>query len=114
MAYAVAESEDPTILAKQEHGTPHSPVEAGGDAAAGSPAASIAAVPEEKGASSSPEDASSVDESPCGDGHTITMELPVDNSLPKWWMFGQCTKIQGGKGQCLTSLTCHSIHMSLG
>ena len=88
MANAVVEPEDPNTLAEQEHGTPHSPVEAGGDKAAGSPTAGIATVAGEKGAISSPEDDLSVDESPSGDGHTITVELPVDDSLPKWRILG--------------------------
>ena len=65
---------------------------AGGDEAAGSPVASVTAVHEEKGAISSPEDDSSANESPSSDGHTILVELPVDDSLPKWWRFGQHAK----------------------
>jgi hypothetical protein len=83
MANAVVEPEGPNVLAEQENYPPCLPVEAGGDEAARSPAASITAVPEEKGAISSPEDDSSTDESPSGDGHTVLMELPIDNSLPK-------------------------------
>ena len=62
-------------------------IEAGGDEAAGSPPTSIATVPRERGAMSSPEDDSSIDESPSSDGHTLLVELPVDDSLPKWQMF---------------------------
>jgi hypothetical protein len=87
-ADAVIEPEGPNTLAKQEHGTPHLPAEASGDKAAGSPAASIATVAREKGAISSPEDDLSMDESPSGGGHTITVDLPVDDPLPKWQMFG--------------------------
>ena len=56
--------------------------------AAGSPAASITAVPVENGAISSPEDDLSVDETPCGDEHTISVETPIDKSLPLWWELG--------------------------
>ena len=51
---------------------------------AGSPTASISAVPEEKGAISSLEDDLSADD----EGHTVLVELPVVDSLPKWRMFG--------------------------
>jgi hypothetical protein len=84
MTDAVMEPEGLTTLAEQEQCTPHSPIEAGGDEAAGSPAASITTVPGDKGAISSPDDDLSVDESPSGEGHTILVELPVDDSLPKW------------------------------
>ena len=59
----------------------------GGDEATRSPAANVSAVPMEKGALSSPEDDSSIDESPSGDGRTILVELPVDDSLPVWQKF---------------------------
>ena len=87
-ADAVMEREGPNVLAEREHDPPRSPIEAGGDEATGSPAASISAVPEEKGAISSPEDDSSEDKSPSGDGHTVLVELPVVDSLPKWRMIG--------------------------
>ena len=60
-ADAAVEPEGPNVLAEQETSTPHLPVEAGGDEAAGSPSPSVAAAPEEKGAISSPEDDSSVE-----------------------------------------------------
>ena len=68
---------------------------------------------EEKDAISSPEDDSSADGSPSRDGNTITVELPVDNFLPKWWMFGQHMKSRRGKGQCLALLTCQLMLISL-
>jgi hypothetical protein len=83
MADAVEESEGLTTLAKQEKYSPHLPIEAGGNEAAGSPVASIAAVPGDKGAISSPEDESSEDESPRGEGRAVSVELPIDVSLPK-------------------------------
>jgi hypothetical protein len=100
-ADAVVEPEGPNILAERQSDQPHSPVEAGGDAAAGSPAASIDAAPEENGAISSPEDDSSTDGSPSGDGNTVTVEPPFDNSLPKWRMFARHAKSRGGKGRRL-------------
>jgi hypothetical protein len=104
---AVVEPEGPNVLAKQVNNPPSLPVKGGGDAAAGSPAASISAVPEEKGAISSPEDDSSADESPSGDG-PVLVELPVDDSLPKWWMFSRHAKSIRGKGRCLALLACLS------
>ena len=83
MADVAMEPEGPNVLTEQETGKPHSPVEAGGDEAAGSPTPSVAATPEEKGAISSPEDDSSADESPCDDGPTVPVELPVADSLLK-------------------------------
>ena len=68
----------------------------------------------EKGAISSPEDDSSVDESPSGDGRTVSVELPVDDSLPKWWMFSRRTKSRWGRGQGFASLACRLTRMSLG
>ena len=91
-ADTVLEPEGPNVLAEQVTDPLSSHVEAGGDEAAGSPAASITSVPEEKGAISSPDDDSSVDESPSGDGNTVLVELPIDDSLPKWRRFGRCTK----------------------
>jgi hypothetical protein len=114
MANAVVEPEGLNILAESEHDPPHSPVEAGGDEAAGSPAPSIAAASEEKGAISSPEDDSSANESPSGDGPVVPSELPVVNSLSKWWTFGPWAKNKQGRGRCLTSLACRLTHMSLG
>jgi hypothetical protein len=54
MANAVVELEGPTVLAKRDKDPPRLPVEVGGDEAAGSPAASITAMHEEKGAISFP------------------------------------------------------------
>jgi hypothetical protein len=48
MADAVVGPQGPNVLAKQEDDLPHSLVEAGGDETAGSPTASIAAVPRRK------------------------------------------------------------------
>ena len=45
-ADAVMEPEGPNVLAERETGTPHSPVEAGGDEAAGSPTPSVVVAPE--------------------------------------------------------------------
>jgi hypothetical protein len=104
-ADAIVEPEGPNILAERESDQPHSPVEAGGDAAAGSPTPSITAAPGEKGAISSSEDDSSADQSPSGDGHTVLVELPVNNSLPKWRMIGRCAKSKMRDGQPLASLT---------
>jgi hypothetical protein len=67
------------------------PIKAGGDEAAGSPAASISAAPEEKGAIFSLEDDSYADESPSSDG-PVLVELLIDDSLPKWWMFSRHAK----------------------
>jgi len=97
-ADAVAELEGPNALAEQEADSPCLPIEVGGDEAAGSPAASVSAVPEEKGAISSPEDDSSVDESPSSDGPAFLVELPVADSLPKWRMFSRHAKSKRGKG----------------
>jgi hypothetical protein len=113
-ADAVAEPEGPNILAERETAAPHSPVEAGGDEAAGSPTPSVAAAPEEKGAISSPEDDSSVDESPCGDGPSIPVELPVVDSLPKRWTFGRRAESKQGRGRRLASLARRLTRMSLG
>jgi len=113
-ADAVVEPKGPNILAEQENDSPRSAVEAGGEEATRSPAPGISAVPEEKGAISSLEDDLSADESPSGDGHTILVELPVNDSLPKWRMFSQHTKSKRGKGQHLTLLACQLTGMSLG
>jgi hypothetical protein len=87
-ADAAVEPEGPNVLTEQETGTPHSPAEASGDEATGSPTPSVVAPPEEKGAISSPEDDLSADEFPCGDGPTVPVEIPAVNSLPKRWAFG--------------------------
>lgn len=84
--------EGPAILAKREQCRPPSPFEAGSDEAAGTPATSVSAVSVEKGALSSPEDDASIDKSLCGDGRIISVELPVDNSLPTWRKFAQRAK----------------------
>ena len=89
MAEAVEEPEGSLTLAKQEQCPSTPPNEAGGDEAAGSPAVSVNAVPGDKGAISSPEDESSEDESPRGEGHAISVELPIDISLPKWRTISQ-------------------------
>ena len=47
-ADAVVEQKGPNVLAEQETGTPHLPIEAGGDEAVGSPTPSVAAAPDEK------------------------------------------------------------------
>ena len=112
-ANAVVEPEGLKVLAERENDPPLSPVKAGVDKAAGSPAPSISAVPEEKDAISSPEDDSSADESPSGDGHAVLVELPVNDSLPKWWIFSQCAKSKRGNGQHLTSLALRLTGMSL-
>jgi hypothetical protein len=114
MADAVVEPEGPNVLAEQEHDPPRSPIEAGGDETAGSPIASISAVPEEKGAFSSLEDDSCTDESPSDDSHTVLVELPVENSLPKWQMFCRCAKSKWDKGRRLASLASRLTGMSLG
>ena len=59
--------EAPSLPNGLEKLCPPLPNEAGGDEAAGSPGASVKAVQEEKGALSSPEDDSSIDESQNGD-----------------------------------------------
>jgi hypothetical protein len=112
-ADAAVEPEGPNLLAEQETGTPHSPVKAGGEAA-GSPTPSVAAAPEEKGAISSPEDVLSVDESPCGDGPTVPVELPVIDSLPKRWTFDRRAERKQGRGRRLASLARRLTCMSLG
>jgi hypothetical protein len=58
--------------------------EAGGDKATGSPGASIKAVPEGKGALSSPEDDLTIDESQNGDGCPLPLKLLVDSHFPQW------------------------------
>jgi len=113
-ADAIMEPEGPNPLAEQESDSPQSPVEAGGDEAAGSPTPSISAVAEEKGAISSPEDDSSADESPSGDDHTVLVELPIHDSLPKWRMFSPHAKSKRGSGRRLTSLARQLTGMSLG
>jgi hypothetical protein len=80
-ADAVMEPKGPNVFAKRVNDPPNFPIETGGGEAAGSPAASISAAPDVKGAISSPEDDSSADESPSGDG-LILVELPVVDSLP--------------------------------
>jgi hypothetical protein len=67
-ANAVMEPGGPNVLAERETGTPHLPVEAGGDEVAGSPTPSVVVALEGKGTISSPEDDSSTDESHNGDG----------------------------------------------
>ena len=84
-ADTVVAPEGPVILAVQEQCKPLLPLEAGGNEATRSPAASVSAVPMEKGVLSSPDDDSSINESPCGDGRTVSGELLVNNSLPVWW-----------------------------
>jgi hypothetical protein len=63
-----------------------------------SPATSVTAVALEKGALSSPEDDSSIYESPSGDGQTVLVELPVDDSLPVWRKFTQRAKSSEEQG----------------
>jgi hypothetical protein len=75
-ADAAAAPKGPSTLTEREQCSPLSSLETGGDEAARSPAASITAVAMEKGALSSPEDDSTVDESPSGDG-----------GGPSWWSF---------------------------
>ena len=82
MAKAVEVHEAPDSVAEQQKSSPPLPNEAGGDEAAGSPSASVNAVPEEKDALSSPEDDSSDDESQDGDGCPTPCELPVDSHFP--------------------------------
>jgi hypothetical protein len=113
-ADTVVEPEGPYVLAERETCSPHSLVEAGGEEAAGSPTPSVAAAPEEKGAISSPEDDSSADESPCGDGPIVPAELPVIDSLPKRWTFGRWAESKQGRGRCLASLARRLTRMSLG
>jgi hypothetical protein len=83
-ADAVAAPDGLSTLAEQEQCFPLSSLETGGNEAAGSPAASVAPAAAEKGALSSPEDDSSIDK---GDERTVSVELPVDNSLPPWQKF---------------------------
>lgn len=113
-ADAVEEPDGPTALAEQAHDPPRLPEGAGGDVAAGSPATSVLAVPEEKDALSSPEDDSSSDESPCGEGTAVLVELPFADSLPKWRMFGHHVKTERGNGRRLASLARRLTGMSLG
>ena len=87
-ADATVEPEGPDILAEREQCKPLLSTETGGDEAAGSPAASTSAGHAEKGALSSPEDDLSLDESPCGDGRTVSVELPVDRLVPSWRRHG--------------------------
>jgi hypothetical protein len=113
-ANAVVGPEGPDVLTKRETEAPHSPVEAGGDEATGSPTPSVAAAPEEKGAISSSEDDMSADKSPSGDGPIILAELPLVNSLRKGWTFGQWAKNKQGRDRHLTSLTHQLTCMSFG
>ena len=77
MADAVVVPDGPNLLAERAPESPRLPPEAGGDEAAGSPTPSVAAAAEGKGAISSPEDDSSVDESPSGDGPEEKAGQPV-------------------------------------
>ena len=88
-AEAVEEPEGSLTLAEREQCPSTPPNEAGGDEAAGSPAVSINALPGDKGAISSPEDESSKDESPRGEGRAVSGELPIDVSLLKWRTISQ-------------------------
>jgi hypothetical protein len=114
MAEAVEEPEGSLTLAEREQCPSTPPNEAGGDEAAGSPAVSINAAPGDKGAISSPEDESSEDESPRGEGHAVSVELPIDVSLPKWRTISQRLRGQRGGGRRLTSLARRLTRMSLG
>ncbi len=88
-ANAVGAHGVPAPLDERESSKPLLSFKAGGDEAAGSPAASVSAAAAEKGALSSPEDDSSIDESLMGDGRTVSVELPVDDSLPAWQKFAR-------------------------
>jgi hypothetical protein len=111
---AVVGPEGANVLAEQETGAPHLPVDPGGDEATGSLTPSVAAAPEKKGTISSSEDDMSADKSPSGDGPVVPVELPIVDSLPKWWTFGQWAKNKQGRGRRLTSLARRLTHMSLG
>jgi hypothetical protein len=84
MADAVAARDGPGSLAERDLSSPPLSIRTGGDEAAGSPAASVSADAAEKGAISSPEDDSLVDESPSGDGRTVSVEPPVKDFPPSW------------------------------
>ena len=113
-ADATVEPEGPDILAEREQCKPLLSTEAGGDEAAGSPAASTSAGHAEKGALSSPEDDLSLDESPCGDGRTVSVELPVDRLVPSWRRHGRHNKGRGRRGLNLTSLARRLTRLSFG
>ena len=113
-ADAVVAFDGPNTLAERDLWSPLSPHEAGGDEAAGSPAASVATVAGEKGALSSPEDDSSIDESPCGDGRPVSAELHVGDSLPSWQKFARRFKSSEEQGQRLAALARRIRAISLG
>ena len=114
MADAVVEPEGPNLLAERAPDSPRSPPEAGGDEAAGSPTPSVAAAAEGKGAISSPEDDSSVDESPSGDGPEEKAGQPVVDSLPTRRTFARWVESKQGRGRRLSSLARRLTRMSLG
>jgi hypothetical protein len=86
-ADAVAARDGPSTLAERELSSPLSSIWTGGDKAAGSPATSVIADATEKGALSSSEDDSFIDESPSGDGRTVSVELPGEEFLSLWWKY---------------------------
>mgnify|MGYP006156805503 CR=1 FL=1 len=110
----VAARVGPGSLAERDLSPPLSPSWTGGDEAAGSPAASIIADAAEKGALSSLEDDSVSDESPCGDGRTVSVELPVDRLVPAWRRHGRHKKGRGRRGLNLTSLARRLTRLSFG
>ena len=86
-ADAVVARDGPGSLAERDLSPPLSSVRTGGDEAAGSPTTSVSVDVWEKGAISSLEDDSLVDESLSGDGHTASAEPPVEDFPPSWKKF---------------------------
>ena len=99
--------EGPITLSERE-------LETGGDEAVRSPAASITAVIAEKSALYSLEDDSSIKNSLCGDGRTISVELLVDDSLPLWQKFARQFQSSDEQSQRFTLLACRLRAISLG
>jgi hypothetical protein len=112
-AEAVKVPEATGSVAKQRGLCPPSPNEAGGDEAAGSPAASVKLAPTEKDILSSPEDDSSLDETPYGEGN-IPSELPVDSQLPQWHTRSLQLRKKGDTRKKLHLLACQFKGMSFG
>ena len=88
MANAVTVPKGWSTLSEPGQCRPCLPAKADGDESTGSPAASITAVPVEKGTISSLKDDSSLDKTH-GDECTISVELPTDKFLQPWWELGQ-------------------------
>jgi hypothetical protein len=110
----VAARVGPGSLAERDSSPPLFPSWMGGDEAAGSPAASVTADAAEKGALSSPEDDSLIGESPCGDGRTVPVALPADDSPPGWRKFLSPSKPAPPESRRLSAVARRLRGLSLG